>query len=187
MTRLAILTLFIILAAGACRGERASVTTARTDDSVLASAETTSLDRGWDPAALVKARDLATAVAVGGVVCGDHSPSDHVEIAASYGKRLPVPAAMTTCVGPADEDITFEVFADEDARDDFVASKLYVICRAAQKKGLRMPELNYVEGPDWLIEPDEPATADRLASILGGESKRQTCPEANVASASAVR
>lgn len=174
--RLAATAVCAALALGACTsgGDRSAADTAASD---TRPAEVPTTSTGWNPQALARAHALADALVAGGLACDDRREWDRAAVAADYGKRLPVPAAMSRCVGPDGEDLTFEVFADDDARDDFYASKLYLVCRSARTRGLE-PRLAYVEGPGWLIEPDEPDTADRIAAILHADSKVGTCPPA---------
>jgi hypothetical protein len=134
---------------------------------------------GWDPAALAAAERLAGAIRAAEMPCDGFAPWDHAAVAADYAQKLPVPAAMARCIGPDGEDLTFEIFADAKARDDFLATKLHLLCERARMQGMALPALPYVEGDAWLVEPDEGTTADRLAPILHGKAKRTSCSPAD--------
>lgn len=176
-----ILSLLSALTLAACHGSDTSQSA-----SPPSSSAPSRLSEGWDSHALRAAQDLATTVAARGITCERYSPYDFEAIANSYKNRLPVPASMTSCTGPDEEDITFNVFTDDRARDGFMASKLYVMCRSASQRNITgLVRVPYVEGPTWIVEPDQEATADELARILGGVSKRGTCPSLTVATNSA--
>jgi len=132
---------------------------------------------GWDPRALATAERLAEALRRADVACDDYETFDHGKVAADYEKgELPLPAAMATCRSADDEDLTFEIFTDASQAAQFFDAKLRAVCRTASEKALPFAGIPYVQGDGWLVEPDEKATSDRLAKILGGESKLATCP-----------
>ena len=132
----------------------------------------------WDPAALATGERLAATIRAAGIACDGYEVWDYGATAAGYERKLPLPAAITSCSGPGGEDFTFEMFGDEDARDNFRATKLQLVCSRAEQQGLGLFELVYVEGDAWLIEPDEEDTAKRLAEILGAQAKLGSCPPA---------
>ena len=84
---------------------------------------------------------------------------------------------MSSCTGAGGEDFTFEVFADETARDNFLATKQQLLCTQAEKQEIDFPWFPYVEGSVWLIEPDEAGSANAIAAVVDGESKMSTCPD----------
>jgi hypothetical protein len=137
----------------------------------------------WDPRALATARALADRIRDAGVACDGYEPWNRALIAKDYHDKLPLPDAMAACTGPAGEDLTFEVFADGARRDDFLVAKMRLVCTTAKARRLGFPGLPFVEGDAWVIEPDEEATADKLAEILGAASKLATCPETPATSA----
>lgn len=134
---------------------------------------------GWDPTALAAAARLADAVRAAGLPCDGYEVWDHAAITTDYAQKMPVPAAMARCSGPDGEDLTFEIFADAKARGDFMATKMYLLCTKAREKRFAFPGLPYVEGDVWLVEPDEHATAERLAPILAGTAKHDVCEPAS--------
>lgn len=131
---------------------------------------------GWDPAALASADALAGRIRRAGVTCDGWDVWDHDAIRRDYAGRLPVPAAMAACVGPDGEDLTFEVFADRAARDAFMVTKMRHVCTTAASQRAAFPGLPFVEGDAWIIEPDDEATARRLAEALGASARLATCP-----------
>jgi hypothetical protein len=130
---------------------------------------------GWTPTALHAGDDLATKIAASTVGCAEYAPSPFDAFATDLKERgLPVPAAMSQCFAADREDLTFELFADERHEEEFVAAKMAVLCKAAAKAGMAFA-LTYVDGPGWIIEPDEKTTADALARLLGGTSRQRPC------------
>src|SRR5687768_5916894 len=73
---------------------------------------------------------------------------------------------MSSCTGAGGEDFTFEVFADETARDNFLATKQQLLCTQAEKQEIDFPGFPYVEGSVWLIEPDEAGSANAASPTL---------------------
>jgi hypothetical protein len=131
---------------------------------------------GWDPAALASAAALAEAIRTAGLACDGYEVWDHGSILRDYAEKLPMPAAMATCAGAGGEDLTFEVFADRAARDRFMVTKMQRICTTAASQGLKFPGLPFVQGDAWVIEPDDEATARRLAEALHAAAQLATCP-----------
>jgi hypothetical protein len=165
--RPAVLLLVVVLAA--CGGDEAPAPISTT---TIASAAP-----GWDARALATAARLADAARASGVACDAYEPYPYTTISNDYARgHLPLPAAMASCTSTGDENLTFEVFADRAAADAFVAAKMAAICATARAKGIPNATVPYVAGDGWLVEPDEKGTADRLATILVGESRLATCP-----------
>ena len=81
---------------------------------------------------------------------------------------------MSRCVGADGEDLTFEVFLDEQHEEQFVAAKLALLCKAAAKATMEFA-FTYVDGRSWMIEPDHKETADELARLLGATSRQRPC------------
>ncbi len=163
----------VAVALAACSGDDDS------DDTSEAPTTTTAVVAagGWDDAALATAEALAQEVRDGGIDCDDYTVDDYASLAADYEGRIPLPLASTHCTGPGGEDLTFEVFADETARANFVATKMQVICTTSVQESIPFPGLPYVEGATWLIEPDEEGTSRALADVVGGgDAKLDTCP-----------
>jgi hypothetical protein len=131
---------------------------------------------GWDRAALESAAALAERIRTAGLACDEYEVWDYDSIFRDYAQKVPMPAAMATCSGPGGEDFTFEVFTDQDARDRFMVTKMQRICTTAASKGLNYPGLPFVQGHNWFIEPDEEATARRLAEVLDAKWQLALCP-----------
>jgi len=66
------------------------------------------------------------------------------------------------------------VFADEHHEERFVTAKLALLCKVAAKSKIEFA-LTYVDGPRWIIEPDEKETADELARLLGASTRQRPC------------
>jgi hypothetical protein len=162
--RIALLILAVAGALGACGSDEATT---------VGGAGARS---GWDRAAVESAAALAERVRAAGVACDEYEVWDYDTIFRDYAQKVPMPAAMATCTGPGGEDLTFEVFADQDARDRFMVTKMQRICATAASKGFKYLGLPFVEGDAWFIEPDEEETARRLAEILGARWQLALCP-----------
>lgn len=131
----------------------------------------------WNASAAATATRLAHSLRAGGIACDDYAPSNYSAIASDYDRRLPLPAAMSTCTSADGEDLTFEIFTDIKARDDFMATKLLLVCTNASEQGIVFPGFPYVEADAWLIEPDAEDTARKVAEIIGGTFKLAFCPD----------
>jgi hypothetical protein len=162
------------LALSACSGDDDDSSNTTT----IAPSTTAAATDGWDDAALTTAEELSRRIADGGLDCDDYVVTDYGVIAADYADKLPLPTAMSSCTGPGGEDFTFEVFADEIARDNFLATKQQLLCTEAAEREIDFPGFPYVEGSAWLIEPDEEGSANAIADLVDGESKMSTCPDA---------
>jgi hypothetical protein len=146
------------------------------DDDAASTTTTVATDTGWDAAALVTAEQLATTIREADVECADYEVTQYEPIAIDYEDKLPLPLAMSSCVGPGAEDFTFEVFADGEARANFMATKMQLLCTEAAENDVDFPGLPYVEGQNWLIEPDSEGSANFLADTVGGEAVFEQCP-----------
>jgi hypothetical protein len=164
--------LIAISALTACSGDDDDVSKTTTTPSTTEANDTS----GWDSDALATAEKLAKQLPKGELRCDEYTVTDYGVIAGDYKDKLPLPAGMSSCTGPGGEDFTFEVFADETARDNFIATKQQLLCTQAAKQELAFPGFPYVEGSTWLIEPDEAGSADAIAGIVEGESKLAGCP-----------
>lgn len=89
---------------------------------------------------------------------------------------MPTPQAVISCTGNDEEDITFNIFSSgEDARK-FIDIKQRYLCRQTYNNQMWFyPGFAYVANGNWVIEPDEIATAQEIASILGGEAALASC------------
>ena len=169
--------LIAIAALTACSGDDDDASPATTTAPSTTSAATRS--SGWDDDALARAENLSQQIADADIDCDEYTVTDYGVIAGDYQDKLPLPAAMSSCTGPGGEDFTFEVFADEIARGNFLATKQQLLCTEAAQQELEFPGFPYVEGSTWLIEPDEAGSADAIATIVKGESKMATCPDSS--------
>ena len=133
--------------------------------------------KDWDPAALKEAAALADQVRKSGTPCTDYSPWDYKVLSTSLRDQshLPVPAAVTNCTGDAKEDLTFQVFASTEKKDQFAKAKAAVLCKGATKAKISDMQVPYVDGPTWIMEPDTDGTNDKLAQVLGGKVAHYTC------------
>jgi hypothetical protein len=68
------------------------------------------------------------------------------------------------------------VFADAKRAREFLDTKQAFLCgKAAASQLFDFPGFAYVDGGSWIVEPDEKATADKLAPILGGQAEQIPC------------
>lgn len=122
------------------------------------------------------ADDLVAKLQAAQATCTGYFHWDYPLLSSDYAaKGLPVPVAAAACTGAADEDLTIEVFADEAAKDRFVASKRRLLCDAAARNDLDFLGFPYVDGGTWLFEPDEATTAAAAQKILGGTVAHAGC------------
>lgn len=132
--------------------------------------------KAWDAGALKTAEELAAKVRATGTECNDYSVHPIAVYDADYQRRMPLAAAISSCETETEEDLTFEVFLDAEKKQAFVDAKQAMLCRKAANMKLRgFPGFPYIDGGAWIIEPDEKATAERLAPLLGGEAKVAGC------------
>jgi hypothetical protein len=158
--RLATLALVTIALAGAC-SSGSSKTTAEKD---------------WDPSGLQVAHDLQSKLVNAKTTCKQYQAEDYAAMSDNFARQgLPVPLAITNCLGDADEDLTTEVFADAATTQQFIHTKRKILCDASAKNKLTFPGFVYVDGGTWVFEPDKKTTADEVAQILGGRSKIGDC------------
>jgi hypothetical protein len=131
---------------------------------------------GWSADALQIAEQLAGKVRAAGMACDGFEPSPVGSFDADYQRKLPLAAAVATCSTDDEEDLTFEVFKDAKLAREFLEAKQKLLCaRAAAMQLTGFPGFPYVDGGAWIVEPDEKATAERLAPVLGGEAKVAGC------------
>ena len=76
------------------------------------------------------------------------------------------------------EDLTFETFADQTAAYQFMGTKIRLVCQSAGTKPA-LASFPTCARPTWFVEPDNKATADKLAPILGGASTTQRSARRN--------
>jgi hypothetical protein len=129
----------------------------------------------WSPSALAAAKTLADTARAKGVQCDGYAPQDYAAVSADLQKSgIPVPGAMASCTSAGGEDLTFETFADQAAAYAYMGTKIARVCKSAGDK----PELGafpYVRALTWFVEPDNQATADKLAPLLGGITTTAHC------------
>ena len=128
---------------------------------------------GWDPAALATANELAEKVRAAGLGCRDYEPWDFAVLSGEYARKgLARPNAVASCTTKADEDLTFEVFADEAGMAAFLDRKRDMLCASARRQKIPYDGFPYVVGGTWIVEPDLKETAERLAPALGGRARQ---------------
>jgi hypothetical protein len=160
--RLVILAVVAIVATGACSsGSSKSSSSKQTD---------------WDPAALQVADGLKDKLVAAKTTCNQYIHWDYPLLTSNYEKaNLPIPAAVTTCQGDGAEDLTTEVFKDAKAKDAYVAAKTKTLCAAAANKKIDYPGFPYIDGGNWIFEPDNESTAVDVQKVLGGTVKQAGC------------
>ena len=137
-------------------------------------------DFGWDrtdsdPAVLAALQQAAQAVAGTEINCIDPTETPIETVKFNFDlTHLPVPAATLTCTSIEDEDLTFEGFLDEHAKNVFLEAKQELICARGMQAGTNpatgksnWPGLPYVDGGTWIIEPDGNDTRDSIATGIG--------------------
>lgn len=172
------LAVILLLCAILARGSEAGGTiTTIADPEPIGAPTAVAPIAGWSATALRTAGDLARRIAASGIGCAEYAPSSFELLADDMKQRgLPVPAAMSQCLAADGEDLTFEVFADEEHAEQFLAAKLALLCQAAAKAKIALA-FTYVDGPAWIVEPDAQATASELARLLGATSRQRPCSE----------
>jgi hypothetical protein len=131
---------------------------------------------GWNAAALQTAEGLAGRLRAAGIRCEDYTVAPLAMFDADYQRRMPLAAAIASCTSDGDEDLTFEVFEDAAHARAFVDAKQAYLCKRAVDLQLGdFPGFVYIDGGTWIVEPDEKATADKLAPMLGGQAKVASC------------
>jgi hypothetical protein len=110
------------------------------------------------------------------MACTDYISSPFGMFDADYQRKVPLAAAITSCATDDDENLTFEVFADAKQAREFLDAKQAMLCtKMAAHRLFEFPGFPYVDGGAWIVEPDEKATADKLAPILGGTAQQRPC------------
>ncbi len=188
MKYICVLLMVVAVAAVAARGEgqaggaaTAGVTPSGSPPAAAAAGPTEASPTGasapeWSAGALQIAEQVAAKIRAGGVACNNFAPAAPPMFAIAEQVRIPPVAAVASCSTEGAEDLTFEVFADAKAAQEFVAFKQELLCR-------RMRDVNiadwvgfpYVDGGAWIIEPDDKDTAEQLAKILGVSAKMAGC------------
>jgi hypothetical protein len=145
------------------------------DDDATSSAEMTVPARSdWDPAALTRARAVAdrTIGTAEGCVDERHQVHEWAAFADSYQMGgLPLPAASIECETQDERNLFVEVFDGADDKDAFVAAKQRLLCERGRAVADGTDEafaIPYVDGGDWIIEPDSAEMAEALAGVTGG-------------------
>ncbi len=178
-----LLAIVALCAFGACaRGQQVGNSTSPDKGSTAADKGSAPPDKqeaqSWNPAALKTAEELAAKVRAGGMQCDEFGSAPFEAYEEQYKNKAPLPAAMAGCTAEDDEDLLFEVFVDAKHAREFIETKRALLCRRAVEIKLpQFPGFSYVDGGTWIIEPDEKATADKLAPILGAQAKTATCDQ----------
>jgi len=123
----------------------------------------------WDPAALERLRPPAEALAASAVGCADIAAHPYEAYRLSFEQaRVPTPAASLGCTTTDGGDLTFEAFDSAAAVSAFLDAKAELLCaRGRELDPEQFPGLPYVDGGDWILEPDDDATARAAAEVLG--------------------
>lgn len=134
----------------------------------------------WDPQGVAAIEALAERLRAVGVPCEELEISLFVALAEDYEKRFGQrPAAEASCMTSDDEDLTFYVFADAADLERFMERKRSILCSKAVEAGVpHFPGYPYVKGDVWFIQPDERATAEKIAPLLGATAGLAACPQA---------
>ncbi|MDZ4828003.1 MAG: hypothetical protein SGJ13_16295 [Actinomycetota bacterium] len=167
MQRVLVLAMVAVAAVAGCSG----------DDNDGAAPSTTfapSDASDWDPAALATAEGLADQLRAGDIACDTYEAFNFPLIADDYEGRLPVPDAMSECISNG-ENLTFEIFLDDDGAASFTEAKITSICKGVTQRSIPFEGLSYVRGDGWIITPDTEATADAIAEVLDAEAHLETC------------
>jgi hypothetical protein len=133
---------------------------------------------GWSPSALREADQLADKVRAGGVRCDNYAPGNFADFGDEYRRRLPLPAAYTSCTtgDEGDEEISFQIFADAKQARAFADTKQAMLCAKAKTLGLEgFPGFVHIDHDNWVIEVGDKDVADQLAGILGGTAQQVPC------------
>ena len=136
----------------------------------------------FHPADTAIARDLAERLRASAITCSDFGVLAFDITTAPYiAQGLPIPSSGSSCTGPSDEDVLFEVYraAKRPNAADLVAAKRKLLCQRGRDLG-RLPDgssdfpgIPYVISADkvWIVEPDTFETNQRIATALGLESR----------------
>jgi len=163
--------MLIVVAVGACSSSGHS---SASEPSTTTTTDTSA--QGWDAGALTNAQQLADTARAKGIACDGYNIYAHDAIAKDYAKANgSVPCAMTQFTSSGNENITFEVFTSQSKASVFLGQKLVAVCTTVRIKKEPDPNFPYVAGPAWFVEPDNAATAARLATALGGSAKTGSC------------
>jgi hypothetical protein len=128
-----------------------------------------------DPVLLATLLDVAAQVARTEANCIGAAETAVVDVRTNHEPaQLPVPAATVECESIDEENLTFEAFDSEDAKQVFLAAKRELLCVRGKRAGTdptsglsSFDGLPYVDGGAWIIEPDSTGMRDRIAQALG--------------------
>ncbi len=131
---------------------------------------------GWTAAGEHKAEELAAKIRASGMACTGYGPAPYGFVDEDSQRRLPPVTASTSCETDDDGDVTFEVFESAAHARQFIDTKQAFLCKRADDYGLEhFPGFPYVTADNWVVEPDDKGTADKLAPILGGKADMASC------------
>jgi hypothetical protein len=128
----------------------------------------------WTDAGLEEAGAVAERMNDAGVACEQYTEYPF-DLIAESNSELPLPAAMAECTTDGSENLEIATYNDPDAKDDYISAKQELLCRRAEEEGIQFPGFPYVDGGEWTIQPDEPATADSIADALSVDSEFAGC------------
>lgn len=130
---------------------------------------------GWNAAAVAQAKQLADKIRAAGIKCDGYGPDDYAAVSADLQKsKIPVPGAQASCTSAGGEDLTFYSFTDQTSAYQFMGTKIRLVCHGAGARPA-LAEFPYVRALTWFVQPDNQATADKLAPILGGVTTTNHC------------
>jgi len=130
----------------------------------------------WSAEGKKAAEQLAAKLREAGIACDECEEGGYGFYDPKVMDRLPVPQAVMSCTGVDEEDITFDIFADAEQARKFVSIKQEYLCHQTHKyKMFYYPGFPYVAGENWLVEPDDPETASKVAKVLGGKAALADC------------
>jgi len=130
----------------------------------------------WTAEGKKAAEKLVTKIRAKGIACEGWEEGTFGVLDPKIAKQIPTPQAVMSCLGTGEEDITFEIFANADDANRYIDVKRKYLCRqTANNKLWFYPGFAYVLNGNWVIEPDELDTAEKIAEILGGTAARARC------------
>ncbi|WP_334143224.1 hypothetical protein [Rhabdothermincola sp.] len=120
---------------------------------------------GWDQSALEEITAIAEQVQASPVGCEGFGPEPWDAYVETY-RRLgwAMPAAQGNCEGSG-EDLTFYGFVDDAAQQRWVRAKAKALCERGYQVDWRFG-LPYVDGGNWVIEPDSFDVAYQLGDLF---------------------
>lgn len=137
----------------------------------------------WDADGKAAIEALGERLRAARVPCDDFVFSMFALLADDYDKRFGLrPAAEAMCMTDDEEDLTFYAFHSAAELDRFMAAKQDVLCKKAIEVGVpHFPGYPFIKGDTWFIQPDEQATAERIAPLIGAAAGIAACPGADAA------